>query len=380
MKKFYAIHFIIVILVTAGLSNAVSAQDAYFREGFKPEESGWPSSVNDVYPSTTLTDYATITVASGVWYSRGVYRTAGPTGSCITQTGDPYHARWGNLNTPSGSNAADSAYLITPALNFGVGTLTFFNGRASRRISVYKTTDTDPATTNWTLAEFLPATNTACQAMSVVINDPAAKRLKIYSRSGTDSDLDSLVVTSTSPIVPVKFTGINAASVNGMTKVTWNIATEINTRSYIVEKSTDGANFKNAAEITATNAGTYSWIDQAANAGNVYYRVKAVDKDGKLGYSGVIKLATALTRPGFVITPNVIPGRTMNLQLTNIAKGTVTIRVSNNMGQIVYSSSLINEGGAVSKTISLPASLQAGTYRVQLVSGSSMLTQTAILQ
>jgi hypothetical protein len=227
--------------------------------------------------------------------------------------------------------------------------------------------------------------NPACGTITITgLNIAPQARVDIVFGSSTTSTPQNFrvnVIYVNEASLPVKFTGINAASVNGMTKVTWNIATELNTRSYIVEKSTDGVTFKNVAEVTATNASTYSWIDQAITpVGVVYYRVKAVDKDGKMGFSGVIKLSASLTKPGFVITPNVIPGRTMNLQLSNIARGNVSIRISNNMGQIVYTSSLINEGGAVSKTISLPGTLQAGTYRVQLVSGSSLMTQTAILQ
>ena len=127
---------------------------------------------------------------------------------------------------------------------------------------------------------------------NILINAPDAVRMKIVFEAAGNSDVDSIGLFSSRPL-PVKFTGINAASVNGFTKVSWNIATELNTRSYIVEKSTDGINFKNVAEVAATNAGTYSWIDQSLTpVGNVYYRVKSVDKDGKLGFSGVIRLAS----------------------------------------------------------------------------------------
>ena len=105
--------------------------------------------------------------------------------------------RFANLTSVVvGYTTADSAFLLTPLVEAGIYDLSYYNGRASRRLTIYKTTDTDPATTNWVEVQHLTATNTACQSFTVSVNDAAARRLKIVARSGTDSDIDSLVMRS----------------------------------------------------------------------------------------------------------------------------------------------------------------------------------------
>ncbi len=368
--KFYSFKFIATMILLAGFSQLSNAQEMYWRETFTPSGAS-----TNPGTSTAITEY---TGDAGVWRFMGVYRT---TGTGCPNDGTNWHIR--SVNGAISPTFPDTPYALTPLVSAGIQSVSLTRARANRRISFYVTTSDDPATTDWTLANVIvKATgypNPLCLDSSVAINAPNAVRMKIVFEAAVNNDVDSIALFSSRPL-PVTFTSVNAAAVNGFTKVSWNIATEINTRSYIVERSTDGLSFNKVAEVPATNAGSYSWIDNSAAAGVSFYRVKAMDKDGKLSYSGVVKVAANLIKAEFLITPNMISGRTMNLQLTNLAKGTLGLRVTNNMGQVVYSSSLLNEGGSVSKTVQLPTTLNAGTYRVQLVSGSTVLTKTAILQ
>ncbi|HSN60826.1 MAG TPA: hypothetical protein VLR49_07815, partial [Ferruginibacter sp.] len=245
MKKIlHSFLFTFIILLIANSSNAQS--EVYFREGFNDGGGTIPS-----VASESLGKYVD-QVSSGNWYVYGVYRTSGATGSCLTETGTLSHIRFANLNAITVAN--DSAYLITPTVNFGINTITFLNGRASRRLTIYKTSDTAALTTNWTSVIHIPATNIACQSFTVTINDATAKRLKIIARSGTDSDLDSLVLTSTTAILPVTFTGLSAIETSGKIKVSWKIATELNTSKYVIERSVNGISFTEIGSLSATNA------------------------------------------------------------------------------------------------------------------------------
>jgi hypothetical protein len=381
-SKIYSFRLLAVCLVVSCFSQFSNAQEVYWGggEGFQ-SGFGWPSAVPWVPTDVVSTK-------SGTWRVFLANRTNGATGGTGTCPSLPHtdHARFYNFNSYIAQNPAltiaDSGYFITPIVYSGIKELHFARTRAGRRFTVYYTTDEDAATANWILAGQSTTTISAlCADSTWNINQDNAKRLKIVARSGTDTDMDSLWLVSMRPILPVKFAGVSAANVNGFTKVSWKIATEVNTHSYIVEKSTNGASFKNSGEVVASNAGSYSWIDNAAAAGTAFYRIKAVDKDGKLTYSSVVKVSSKAGRPEFVIAPNVVRGRTLNLQINNVEKGNVELQVSNNGGQVVYRTSFMNEGGSsVSKTIQLPYSLTTGTYRVQMVTSGTVLTQTAILQ
>ncbi len=379
-SKIYSFRYLAMILVLSVFSQSAKSQEIYWGggEGFQSGE-GFPAAVpfNPAFVTSTK---------SGTWYNFLFNRTTGATGACTVVTGTPDHARFYNYNSYIGSNPnlgpADSGFCVTPPVYSGIKELHFMKSRDNRRFTIYKTSTTDPVTAVWTLAaqSFVGLSPSVCVDTTYMINDASAKMLKIVARSGTDSDIDSLYLVSMSPILPVKFNGISAVTTNGFTKVLWSNAVENNTRAYIIEKSSNGTTFTNVDEVAAINVRSYSWIDNVPATGVSYYRVKAIDKDGRLVVSNVVKMNSVKKAPEFVVAPNVVSGRNLNIQLNNIEKGNVSFNVSNSSGQVVYRTSLMNEGGAVTRNLQLPSSLNAGTYRIQMNSGATLLTQTVVLQ
>lgn len=90
--------------------------------------------------------------------------------------------------------------------------------------------------------------------------------------------------------VSVKLSSFNATLSNGNTKLVWSTNNEDNVATYSVEKSVDGRNFVTIANQSAFNqiSNNYNFTDQSINAGVVYYRLRIVDKAGKVSYSSTI--------------------------------------------------------------------------------------------
>ncbi len=368
LRIFTAFLFVAISAATA------SAQNVYFREGFNEGEGELPSSAGAAVPGQYFYQNN-----SGTWYSFGGYRSNGPTGSCTTQTGGFSHLRFANLAN-AGLTSADSAFVVTPVGNHGINTVSWYNGRSSRRINVYKTTDTLATTTNWVFVETFNNTNTACEFQTVVVNDPNAKRIKLLARGGTDTDIDSVTMTSTSVITPVQFTSVNAAYTNNMVKLTWNIASEVNTAAYAIERSADGKEFKAVGTVEANNAGAYNWIDNTPVKQVVYYRIKAIDNDGKFMYSAVV-MVNAITRNADVtVTPNPVRDGLVRLQLSNLEKGVYSVAVYNNNGQVIYTGSIVNDGGFSSRSIQLPAGIAKGIYRLQVKGGATGIVKNIVVE
>lgn len=356
------------------LINIAKAQNVYFREGFLSTDP-WPTT------AALATPRQYVAVPSGVWYTFGTYRTNGGTGACATQTGDVYHARAGNLTTVvAGYTAADSAFLITPVVNFGINTLTFYNGRAARRFTISKTSDTAATTTNWTDITNTGTANAACDFYTITVNDLTAKRLKITAKSGTDSDLDSLVMTSINTIVPVKYTNFTATLNNGLAKLTWSVATELNTAKYIIEKSTDGVNFNSIGEVNANNNSVYSFIDFNPINGNNFYRTKALDLDGKITISPTVKISTKIKSPEITIAPNPVYGQVANIQCNNFVKGNYTIRIYNQMGQELFSKPYFVEATNTVLPVILPYTITKGFYKITISNGINVVSNTINVQ
>jgi hypothetical protein len=181
-------------------------------------------------------------------------------------------------------------------------------------------------------------------------------------------------------VLPVKFANVFANKINGLVKVSWSIETEINAANYIVERSVDGASFTAIGTVVASNAGTYSYIDASSTNATNYYRIKAVDKDGSFAYS-VVVFITADTKTAVVsVYPNPVPNKQINVQLSNLNKGSYNIEVYNNLGQSVLFKTIQFDGGTTSLSLQLPSSLNAGLYRLSVSSDATRINKTISVQ
>jgi autotransporter-associated beta strand protein len=166
--------------------------------------------------------------------------------------------------------------------------------------------------------------------------------------------------------LPVTFTSLTGSIRNGQAQLNWTIADEHNVDHYQVEESNSGIHFRNLAQVDASNRSAYQASDAALNTGANFYRVKAVDIDGKLTYSKIIRLENGSVDQQIRVYPNPSQGE-LTLGL-NIAAGSYQIRVINAVGQTVYQQPLTHEGGSRSLPLALPK-LNAGIYQVEVRGG-----------
>ncbi|HEU4607192.1 MAG TPA: hypothetical protein VFS31_03720, partial [Chitinophagaceae bacterium] len=147
--------------------------------------------------------------------------------------------------------------------------------------------------------------------------------------------------------LPVTFVSVKAYQKDADIAVEWQVENEKDIQQYEVEKSTDGVRFSKSATLDAMNHGaqTYQWIDQQATAGNNYYRIKSVTRDGKVAYSTIVKVTVALAKPSIGIYPNPITDGIIHLQLINQPEGMYGIRLLNSLSQVIVSKQVGHAGG-----------------------------------
>ncbi|MES2776994.1 MAG: T9SS type A sorting domain-containing protein [Bacteroidota bacterium] len=367
-RKFTFFSMAFVIAFSLLSVNKIQAQnEVYWREGF---ESG---TITGVGSPTAITPIYAVGGLSGQWFLSGTYRT---TGTACPAPAAPGHIRWRNI-----SGVTDSGFLVTPTVDYGIQEFHMLRTRAGRYFSIYSRDDTSAqATSGWTLRAYLVSTTTTCVDTTIMINSPTARRLKIVGRFGTDSDVDSMWLTSVNAIVPIKFNGINAAQTNGMVKVSWNIATEINSLRYDIERSLDGRHFTVLGNVNATNAGSYSFIDNSPSVGDNFYRIKGIDKDGSVTMSSIVRINSNRKSPELTVLPNPIVSGKLNVQLNNFEKGAYTLTLFSNAGQKMFSAAVNNETGSFTQTLQLPSSVQPGVYKMVLVNGSNKVSKTVVVQ
>jgi len=85
-----------------------------------------------------------------------------------------------------------------------------------------------------------------------------------------------------------------AARQGNTVNLQWQVVNETATKNYVVERSTDGASFIPAGNVTALNRGnnTYTFKDDVSYLGCValYYRIKETGINGTVNYSKTIKV------------------------------------------------------------------------------------------
>jgi hypothetical protein len=149
----------------------------------------------------------------------------------------------------------------------------------------------------------------------------------------------------------------------GKAVLNWASAVEVNSKSFIIEKGTNGIDFSPVGQVDALGSSlttfNYSFTDKNAIAGRTYYRLKMLDTDGKFEYSKVVSVNGKV---GNVVTAGPNPFIT-SIQLYGIPSADVNmknIQVINTLGQ------QINYRVTGTNTITLEATAPTGMYIIKV--------------
>lgn len=193
-----------------------------------------------------------------------------------------------------------------------------------------------------------------------------------------------MIVFKPAAVVPVRFTTISAVRNTDKTvAVTWNSENETGMQNYIVEHSIDGRSFTPAGTQLPTNnnggSAAYHFNDMNASEGENYYRVRGNSITGRVDYTSIVKVAPLKQSPGMSIYPNPVTDNTVNLKLTNLAKGAYQMQVINNLGQVLLSTSLQLQSSNTVKSIQLPPNMAAGNYKLKVTDAADKITTISFM-
>ena len=174
------------------------------------------------------------------------------------------------------------------------------------------------------------------------------------------------IVFSPLQILPLSFTSIKAHQQNKDIAVEWEAENESNLKQYNVEKSVDAIHYTLANSTVACNTakGNYSWLDVGPSGGNHYYRIVSIDKNGKTGYSKVVKVF--MGKQAISIYPNPVSNGTINLQLSNQPAGEYGVRLLNKLGQAIISKQISHKEGSSTEMIHIDKHSPYGIYQLEV--------------
>lgn len=173
-------------------------------------------------------------------------------------------------------------------------------------------------------------------------------------------------VTLTGAALPIVLAGLEGQVLpNGQHLLTADIRSDDNVQAIWVERSADAINFSSIGQLPAVGGrwvGVRRFTDALPLAGNNFYRLKVVDRDGSVQLSKVVKL-TQSGAAALRVEPNPF-ARQLWVRGLPATAGTAELQLTDAAGRQVYRTRLASGGN--SQQVQLP-SLPKGLYLIQLV-------------
>ena len=127
----------------------------------------------------------------------------------------------------------------------------------------------------------------------------ASDHLPVFSR---------FVLNSTQAPLPVRLLEFSAAPGTTEVEIAWTTAFEMNARHFVVERSANGVDFTEIANVgsrgNSSAMQSYRAADKQPLTGRSYYRLKQVDNDGRATLSRVVSVLFGKSNMTFTIYPN----------------------------------------------------------------------------
>jgi hypothetical protein len=374
MKKFYPFYLFIPLIF---FIQSASAQVLSFSlAGSDGNEAFWPSTTNaaSVQPSSLIRGSGVVPAANA--------------------------DRFNSTNWSTGSSIDLTDYLefvLTPTAGYALNVTSILLQHQRSTTGPTKfviRTSLDNYAGNATNTVAISDVNTFQNhsfAFAYTINSTAPVTIRIYAYAaetatgtwgpGVGGD-DEVAVFGSLHILPIKFGNLKAIKKAQTIEVSFSNLTESDIVAYAIERSSDGLQFNLISKMAPLkNDGgnaEYTFMDALALRSANFYRVKTVEKSGKIFYSYIVKVNMEMVQPGISIYPNPVVAKQLGFQVNDLTTGTYKMVVHNTIGQIVHQISVKHEGGSFGQTIPLN-NLRAGIYYLEFY-GKEKLVKRFIVE
>jgi hypothetical protein len=186
--------------------------------------------------------------------------------------------------------------------------------------------------------------------------------------------------TTTGPVVlengvlPIELLYFRAEQEGSVVQLEWATSLEENFDYFTLQRSTDGMNFENIAEIygagNTTEKQIYQYTDRNPLPGNLYYRLKATDFDGTFEYFDIITLRfTGEESRTVTLYPNPATDGRVTLRLNFRPASPVSVVIYDHMGR-QYLTKMMK---GTSETFVLPSNMRSGVYLMRIADDRNKL-------
>jgi hypothetical protein len=178
-------------------------------------------------------------------------------------------------------------------------------------------------------------------------------------------------------ILPVVLVSFTATKKNSSVVLDWTTSQEVNSKSFIIERSSDAKSWSDLSEINSKgnnpNGNLYTTTDYAPNNGVNYYRLKQIDQDGTVQYS-LIRSVVFEALNVFKIMPNPA-NTTVTVQFSENNTGVTNIDVYDVVGKLILHKS--TSGNQLKMNVS---NFRKGIYIIKVKQGNNVNYEKLVVQ
>jgi uncharacterized protein (DUF1501 family) len=201
------------------------------------------------------------------------------------------------------------------------------------------------------------------------------------SNSILGANFSTVPIFSNNPL-PITGTDLLARWDNEYAVLEFEVFENDSYEKFIVERSTDGRNFSTALVKINTSYNTverYTVKDNRINASEVFYRIKAISKQGEVSYSKIALLRNG-QKQDVSVYPNPVKNHTINIEFFTTINEEVTISIIGTLGEKLYYNQINPRGNRVI-TFKVPHHFDVRTmYILNIQYGSKVINEKLIFE
>lgn len=170
------------------------------------------------------------------------------------------------------------------------------------------------------------------------------------------------------PVTLLNFSGKNNGSNN---LLSWTVNNEQNLAHYELQRSTNGQDYYFVTDINASGRSKYSYTDNFSSTAysTIFYRLKSIDKDGRISYSSVVKIRMSAEGIFIEVAPNPFKEKLV-INIESLKKDKATLVLTDISGRrLINKNVLLAEGNNVFD-IKETTGLLHGTYLLTVITSN----------
>ncbi len=207
--------------------------------------------------------------------------------------------------------------------------------------------------------------------MAVALN---GNRIYLAGCSGDPKDFIIAAFKNDATSLPIILSEFYAQKQTGKVALQWTTSSEENVAQFVIERSSDGKNYKSIGTVAATgNSSTpknYSFTDQNPAASNNYYRLQVQDLDGRITYSKIVIInVSAGSTTSMQVFPNPVANE-LQVQIPGGFNGNTSLQVYDVSGHLMKTNRINLNGNAVNTTVDV-TTLPVGVYTLKATDGNN---------